>query len=180
MASDAECLIIGGGPAGLTAALYLGCFRRRVVLVDGGLSRASWIPTTHNLIGFRQGISGLELLDHMREQASLHGVRWLRGNVEALSLKDGAFHATIADKTAGGFIAQQTNARFTGAQGEKPMSGSVENPEHEAERPAPIQRESTKPPAGRGPNAQGNDRGERKQDREGQQGGTHGGSKKQR
>jgi len=65
MATDAECLIIGGGPAGLTAALYLGRFRRRVVLVDSGSSRASWIPKTHNLIGFPQGISGPELLDHI-------------------------------------------------------------------------------------------------------------------
>ena len=87
MPTDAECLIIGGGPAGLTAALYLGRFRRRVVLVDIGLSRASWIPKTHNLIGFPQGISGPELLDHMRRQASLHGVRWVRGDVEALRLK---------------------------------------------------------------------------------------------
>jgi thioredoxin reductase (NADPH) len=99
MPTDAECLIIGGGPAGLTAALYLGRFRRRVVLVDIGLSRASWIPKTHNLIGFPQGISGPELLDHMRRQASLHGVRWVRGDVEALRLKDGAFHAMIGDKT---------------------------------------------------------------------------------
>jgi thioredoxin reductase (NADPH) len=88
--------------AGLTAALYLGRFRRRVVLVDSGSSRASWIPKTHNLIGFPQGISGPELLDHMREQASLHGVRWVCGNVDTLSLKDGAFHAAIADTTISG------------------------------------------------------------------------------
>jgi hypothetical protein len=62
----------------------------------------------------------------------------------------------------------------------KPMSGSVKNPDHEAEHPAPMPRGNTKPPAGRGPNAQGNDRGEREQEPEGQQGGTHGGSNKQR
>jgi thioredoxin reductase (NADPH) len=99
MAADAECLIVGGGPAGLTAALYLGRFRRRVVLVDSGSSRASWIPKTHNLIGFPQGISGTELLDHMREQASLHGVRWVRGGVDALCPADGVFEATIGNKT---------------------------------------------------------------------------------
>ena len=60
------------------------------------------------------------------------------------------------------------------------MSGSVKNPDHEAEHPAPMPRGNTKPPAGRGPNAQGNDRGEREQEPEGQQGGTHGGSNKQR
>jgi thioredoxin reductase (NADPH) len=53
-----ECLIIGGGPAGLTAALYLGRFNRSTLLVDAGASRTSWIPKTHNLIGYKEGISG--------------------------------------------------------------------------------------------------------------------------
>lgn len=39
-----DCCVIGGGPAGLTAAIFLARFRRAVVLVDGGQSRASWIP----------------------------------------------------------------------------------------------------------------------------------------
>ncbi|TGP86020.1 FAD-binding protein, partial [Mesorhizobium sp. M8A.F.Ca.ET.213.01.1.1] len=38
-----DCLIIGGGPAGLAAATYLGRFRRRVMVVDAGESRARWI-----------------------------------------------------------------------------------------------------------------------------------------
>jgi thioredoxin reductase (NADPH) len=39
-----DCLIIGGGPAGLTAAVYLARYRRRIMLFDGGDSRASLIP----------------------------------------------------------------------------------------------------------------------------------------
>lgn len=57
------------------------------------------------------------------------------------------------------------------------MSGSIKNPDHEAERPSPMPRGASKPPAPTGPNTQGNDRGEREQDPEGQQGGTGGGSK---
>jgi thioredoxin reductase (NADPH) len=43
-----DCVIIGGGPAGLTAAVYLARYRRRIVLFDGGGSRAELIPESHN------------------------------------------------------------------------------------------------------------------------------------
>ena len=45
---DIDCIVVGGGPAGLTAAIYLARFRRRVILVDGGESRAALIPRSHN------------------------------------------------------------------------------------------------------------------------------------
>jgi thioredoxin reductase (NADPH) len=94
---DTECLVIGGGPAGLTAALYLGRFRRKVILVDNGFSRASWIPKTHNLIGFPQGISGPELLADMRAQADLYNVRRVSGQVDVLNLTEIGFEARIGD-----------------------------------------------------------------------------------
>jgi thioredoxin reductase (NADPH) len=48
-----DCLIIGGGPAGLTAAIYLARYRRAAVLVDDGPSRAALIPASHNYPGFK-------------------------------------------------------------------------------------------------------------------------------
>ena len=42
-----DCIIVGGGPAGLTAAIFLARFKRRFLLIDGGDSRASWIPRSH-------------------------------------------------------------------------------------------------------------------------------------
>jgi thioredoxin reductase (NADPH) len=64
-----DCLIIGGGPAGLTAAIYLGRFRRNVLLVDDAKSRAALIPESHNYPGFPHGISGPDLLKELRRQA---------------------------------------------------------------------------------------------------------------
>ncbi len=64
-----DCVIVGGGPAGLTAALYLARFNRTFVLVDGGDSRAAWIPESHNIPLFAQGIAGPEILRRQRTHA---------------------------------------------------------------------------------------------------------------
>jgi thioredoxin reductase (NADPH) len=64
-----DCLIVGAGPAGLTAALYLARYRRNFVLADSGSSRASLIPCTHNYPGFPDGISGIDLLQRLTQQA---------------------------------------------------------------------------------------------------------------
>jgi thioredoxin reductase (NADPH) len=79
-----DCLIIGGGPAGLTAAIYLSRFHLKIMVVDGGKSRAAWIPTSHNHAGFPKGINGEELLRRMRDQAQLYGTRIESGQVSKL------------------------------------------------------------------------------------------------
>jgi thioredoxin reductase (NADPH) len=66
-AADFDCLIIGGGPAGLTAAIYLARYRRRIALFDSGESRAAWIPESHNYPGFAKGISGKALQAILRQ-----------------------------------------------------------------------------------------------------------------
>lgn len=83
-----DCAVIGGGPAGLTAATYLARFRRRTVVFDRGGSRAALIPSSHNLAAFPDGISGRELLARMGEQARRHGVELRQGNVEGLATAD--------------------------------------------------------------------------------------------
>jgi thioredoxin reductase (NADPH) len=70
-----DCLIIGGGPAGLTAAIYLARFHLDILVVDGGKSRANWIPCTRNVSGFPDGINGKELLQRMRDQACKYGAK---------------------------------------------------------------------------------------------------------
>ncbi|MEE3502951.1 NAD(P)/FAD-dependent oxidoreductase [Acidiphilium acidophilum] len=80
-----DCVIIGGGPAGLTAAIYLARFRRDFALIDGGASRAAWVPVSHNHAGFPDGISGTALLERMATQAIHYGAPIRRGEVERLA-----------------------------------------------------------------------------------------------
>ena len=91
---DVDCLIIGGGPAGLTAATYLGRFRRKVVLVDAGDSRAAWIPVTHNVPGFSEGVTGPGFLEILRAQADHYGARRISGSVATLVKSQETFSAS--------------------------------------------------------------------------------------
>jgi thioredoxin reductase (NADPH) len=88
MSDMLDCLVIGGGPAGLTAAIYLGRFRRHVLVVDKGWSRAEWITRSHNLPGFPEGIAGPVLLGSLRAQARLYGAIIETGIVDTLYLDD--------------------------------------------------------------------------------------------
>lgn len=64
-----ETIVIGAGPAGLTAALYLARYRRKVLVAHDGKSRALRIPTTHNAPGFPDGIRGADLIERMTRHA---------------------------------------------------------------------------------------------------------------
>ena len=93
--TDPEVLVIGAGPAGLTAATYLGRFRRDALVVDGGEPRASWIPVSHNMPGFPAGISGADILKRMREQAREYGAVVTAGRVAELAKEGQGFVARI-------------------------------------------------------------------------------------
>ncbi|MDQ3495499.1 MAG: NAD(P)/FAD-dependent oxidoreductase [Pseudomonadota bacterium] len=79
-----DCLVIGAGPAGLTAATYLARYHRCIAVIDAGASRARWIPTSHNCPGFPFGVGGRELLGKMREQAEGYGAVITPGRVTSL------------------------------------------------------------------------------------------------
>ena len=92
-----DTLIIGGGPGGLTAAVYLRRFRREVILVDKGHSRLSLIPVTHNFPGFPDGIQGHQLLDNLRCQLGKYGGEVTSGEVVALRREGELFAAERDD-----------------------------------------------------------------------------------
>ncbi|MGQ0559313.1 MAG: NAD(P)/FAD-dependent oxidoreductase [Sphingosinicella sp.] len=95
-----DCLIIGGGPAGLTAAIYLARFHLKVRVIDEGKSRAGWIPCTRNLPGFPDGLTGRELLARMRTQAEKYGTAFTDGRVTRLDRAGEGFEAEWGEGTA--------------------------------------------------------------------------------
>lgn len=96
MGEQVDVAIIGGGPAGLTAATYLRRFLRSVVVLDAGDSRARYIPESHNCPGFPQGVAGTELLQRMREQAQGVGARIVHAWADGLERCDEGY-AVMAD-----------------------------------------------------------------------------------
>ncbi|MFC5418164.1 NAD(P)/FAD-dependent oxidoreductase [Bosea eneae] len=111
-----DCLVIGGGPAGLTAAIYLARYHLSVVVVDGGQSRASWIPVSHNHAGFPDGIAGSELLVRMSAQAKRYGARHLSAEVMSLTKESGHFLA----KAGAAILRARTVLLATGVVNRRP------------------------------------------------------------
>ena len=91
-----DCIIIGAGPAGLTAAIYLARFHLSIRLFDCGSSRAALIPRTHNHAGYPGGIVGTDLLARMLAQAEEFGA--VREQVEVRRIdRDGDDFVVVTD-----------------------------------------------------------------------------------
>ncbi|MDB6038461.1 MAG: putative Thioredoxin-disulfide reductase [Verrucomicrobiales bacterium] len=77
---DREVIIVGGGLAGISAAIYLGRALRDVLVIDAGESLALWEPEAQNYLGF-PSISGAELLDRGRKQARGYGAEFVKDEI---------------------------------------------------------------------------------------------------
>ncbi|CDZ32679.1 Thioredoxin-disulfide reductase [Neorhizobium galegae bv. officinalis] len=86
-----DCAVIGGGPAGLTAAIYLARFHLKVIVLDDRRGRAVTIPLTRNHAGYPDGISGYELVERMRSQATRYGAEFRSAEVVALEKSTDGF-----------------------------------------------------------------------------------------
>ena len=79
--SPIDILIVGAGPAGLTAGMYLARYRRNVRIVHDGSSRALWVPRSRNIPGFPDGIVGGDLIARMSDHAVRYGADIVEGHV---------------------------------------------------------------------------------------------------
>ena len=124
---DYDLIIVGGGPAGLTAGLYAGRARLKTLLLEK-LIHGGQVMTTdlvENYPGFPEGISGFELSDRMRRQAERFGLEFQNATVQGL--KVGPPHElTLEDRelTAGALIiASGARYRRLGVPGEDELTG---------------------------------------------------------
>ncbi len=108
-------VVVGGGPAGLTAAIYLSRYHLRTLVIDNRRSRALMIPLSHNHAGYPQGISGRSLVDRMREQALRYGTLLSDDTVTAIS---GGQDAFVVD--AGTSIEARAVVLATGVRNRRP------------------------------------------------------------
>ena len=120
-----ECIVVGAGPAGLSAALYMARFRRRVLVLHDGKSRALRIPETHNVPGFPDGVEGPALIERMGGHARRYGARVREAEVTGVR-HDDAFVLETAD---GERIAGQALVLATGLHLNEPP---LPHTEHEA------------------------------------------------
>lgn len=95
-----DCVIIGGGPAGLTAAIYLARYRRKIAIFDDSQSRARLIPRSHNHPAFPNGVAGPALLKRLEQQLEPYGVKIQREYVISVKkINDNNFLIKTQNKT---------------------------------------------------------------------------------
>src|SRR6266700_6561628 len=128
MASPRNVIIIGSGPAGLTAALYSARANLSPLLIEGLEAGGQLMLTTlvENFPGYRDGIMGPELMGEMRAQAERFGTEIIQGHVASVDLSKRPFVLKTDDKefTANALIiATGASARLLGLPSERTLMG---------------------------------------------------------
>ncbi len=94
-----DALIIGGGAAGLSAAVALGRSRRTVLVIDAGNPRNAPAAHAHNYLG-REGVPPLQLLEIGRTEARSYGAEIVSSTAVAAAKVEGGFTVTLGDGTS--------------------------------------------------------------------------------
>ena len=127
--ADRNVIIIGSGPAGLTAALYTARANLKPLLVEGLEAGGQLMLTTmvENWPGFRDGIMGPDLMTEMRAQAERFGAELMQGNVTKVDLQSRPFTMTFANgksvTTDSLIIATGASARWLEIGSDRKLSG---------------------------------------------------------
>jgi thioredoxin reductase (NADPH) len=79
-----EVVVIGGGIAGLSAAVYLGRAQRDTLVIDSGHSMANWEPRVENYLGFPKGVAGEKLIQAGSQQARRHEVDFVADEIKSV------------------------------------------------------------------------------------------------
>ena len=123
-----QVIIIGSGPAGLTAGLYAARANLKPLLIEGLESGGQLMMTTavENYPGFKDGIMGPELMATMRAQAERFGTDFVRGDVTSVDLSGAAFSISTIDETHHArslIISTGASARLLGLSSERKLMG---------------------------------------------------------
>lgn len=92
-----DCIIVGGGIAGLQAAIQLGRYEHHVLVIDSGFGRSTLCRSYHNMLGWPDGISGEALRSLGRKQAEHLGVEFKSGEVTHAAKKEAGFELRIKE-----------------------------------------------------------------------------------
>ncbi|SIS18203.1 NAD(P)/FAD-dependent oxidoreductase [Natronorubrum thiooxidans] len=95
-----EVAVVGGGPAGLTTALYTARLGHETAVFDRGGGRAAMIQETHNVIGVPESVSGNEFLETAVEQIQSYGAAYRTEFVTSVDRRDGVFELETTDGSA--------------------------------------------------------------------------------
>jgi thioredoxin reductase (NADPH) len=123
-----DVIVIGSGPAGYTAAIYAARAQLKPLMFEGTQFGGALMTTTEveNYPGFRDGITGPELMDEMREQALRFGADLRMEDVDAVSLDGPVKTVTVGDETYAAravILAMGAAARHLGVPGEEQLIG---------------------------------------------------------
>jgi thioredoxin reductase (NADPH) len=127
--ADQKVVIIGSGPAGLTAGLYAARANLKPLLIEGLEAGGQLMLTTmvENWPGFRDGIMGPDLMSEMRAQAERFGTEIIQSNVASVDLKHRPFTLTLSDgrkiTTESLIIATGASARWLEIGSDRKLSG---------------------------------------------------------
>ncbi|KPN31395.1 sulfide dehydrogenase subunit alpha precursor [Halolamina pelagica] len=96
---DYQVAVVGGGPAGLTTALYTTRLGHDTVLIDRGGGRAAMMQETHNVIGITEEVSGNELIQTAKRQIESYGADTVRGLVSDIHGSSGSYRLDVGEET---------------------------------------------------------------------------------